>query len=177
VSVPNEDIVTSTTIQAYTTILASLIYATTLYAAYNSYLPVYLVTYFDSIPTIAVTHTATTITLLPLTLLLGLAAKSFIFTPAAALAPSLADAKLKSFDPATATLSETFWYNIWGYDERTKVVITRTAALMVVCGGNTFLQTWMTIEGVEALGAVGYSAVWVIAAGITGAALGVVGAA
>lgn len=176
VPVPNEDIVTSPAIQTYTTLLASLIYATTLYAAYSSYLPVCLVTYFDSIPTIVAAHSETVVTLLPLTLLLGLAAKSFIFTPAAASASSLADAKQSAFNPATATLSETFWHNFWNFDKKTKIVITRTVTLMVVCGGNTFLQTWMTLEGVEATGAVGYSAIWVVAGGITGFALGAVGA-
>lgn len=175
-AVPNEDIVTSPAIQTYTALLASLIYATTLYAAYSSYLPVCLATHFDSIPTIAATHSETVVTLLPLTLVLGLAAKSFIFTPAAASAPSPADAKPRAFNPATATLSETFWYNFWSFDRQTKIVITRTVALMVVCGGHTFLQTWMTLEGVEATGAAGYSAVWVVAAGITGVAFGLVGA-
>lgn len=56
------------------------------------------------------------------------------------------------------------------------MVITRTVTLMLVSGMNTFLQTLVTTEGVEALGALGYSAVWVVAAGVTGVALGVVGA-
>jgi len=48
---------------------------------------------------------------------------------------------------------------------------------MLVSGVHTFVQTWVTIEGVEAKGAAAYSAVWVVAAGITGIALGVVSAA
>lgn len=46
---------------------------------------------------------------------------------------------------------------------------------MLVSGINTFLQT-LTIEGVEARGAIGYSAVWVVASGLAGTALGIVGA-
>lgn len=80
------------------------------------------------------------------------------------------------FDPLTATFSETLEHNFWGYEERTKIIIKRTLTLMAVCGGNTFLQAWMTIEGVETAGALGYAAVWVVAAGLTGAALGLVGA-
>jgi hypothetical protein len=174
--VPNEDIVNSASIQALTTTLASLIYATTLYGAYRTYLPVYLVTYFDAIPTIAAAHDASPLTLFPTTLLLGLACKSFIFTPAAASAPSRADARLRAFDPVTATLGETVWYNFCGFQSRTKMVMWRTVSLMLVSGGNTFLQTWMTVQGVEVTGAVAYSAVWVAAAAITGVALGVVGA-
>lgn len=175
VAIANKDIVTDYTIQSFTTILAATIYSVTLYTAYVTYLPVYLVTYFEGIPSVAATHSATPIALLPLTLLFGLAAKSFIFTPAVAASPSLADAKAAAFNPATATLSETFWYNVWGFSPKTKVVIKRTLALVLVSGINTFVQTFVTVEGVEAIGAVAYSAIWSTAAAITGAALGVVG--
>ncbi|KUJ20958.1 uncharacterized protein LY89DRAFT_638684 [Mollisia scopiformis] len=176
VKVPNNDIITSTSIQAYTSILAASIYSVVLYTAYSSYLPVYLVTYFFDIKTIAAAHTATPITLFPVNLLLGLAAKSFIFTPATASAPSVADAKLAAFNPATATFPETLRYNLWGYQTRTKVTIKRTATLMLIVGMNTFVQTFVTIEGVEAVGAIAYSGIWVIGAAITGAAFGLVGA-
>lgn len=156
--------------------MASLIWASTLHLAYKTYLPTYLVTYFDGIPSIAAAHDTQLLTLIPPTLLLGLAARSFIFTPSIASAPSIADAKTKAFNPATATLTETFWHNVWNFDKRTKIVISRTLTLMTVCGGNTFIQTFMTVEGVEATGAAAYSAVWVVAAAITGASFGVVGA-
>jgi hypothetical protein len=172
-NVPNRNIVTDFSVQTYTTLLAASIYSVTLYGAYASYLPVYLVTYFDNIPSVVAAHAATPITLLPLTLALGLAAKSFIFTPAAAASSTPA----VPLDTEGATLSETFWYNVWGYSKRTRVVVTRTAALMFVSGVNTFVQTFVTLEGVEATGAVGYSAVWVLASGLTGLALGVVSAA
>jgi hypothetical protein len=80
------------------------------------------------------------------------------------------------FDPENATLGETIWWNLWGWSEKTKIVIKRTATLMLVTGVNTFVQTYITIEGVEALGALAYSAVWVVAAAICGGALGAVGA-
>jgi len=170
--VPNRDIVTDFSIQTYTTLLAAVIYSVTLYAAYASYLPVSLVTYFEDIPSIAVAHTATPITLLPMTLALGLAARSFIFTPAVA----VRNTKAPSFDAEGASLQETFWYNVWGFSKRTKIVIKRTAALMLISGVNTFVQTFVTIQGVEARGAAAYSAVWVLASGFTGLALGVVSA-
>ncbi|KAF8864194.1 hypothetical protein BDZ45DRAFT_669757 [Acephala macrosclerotiorum] len=176
VTVPNNEIVTSLTIQAYTSILAACIYSVTLYTAYASYLPVYLVTYFSEIKTVAATHNSTPFTLFPITLLLGVAARSFIFTPAAASAPSTADAKLAAFNPASATLGETLWHNVWGFTTRTKIVIKRTATLMLIVGTTTFVQTFFTVKGVEAVGAVAYSGVWTLAAGITGAVLGLVGA-
>lgn len=175
IAVPNDEIVTSTEIQIFTTILAASIYAVTLFTAYSTYLPVYLASYFNGIPTITAAHSATVISLLPFTLALGLAARSFIFTPATVAVPSLAEAKKKAFNPASATLSETFWYNFWGYDRRTKVVIQRTATLMLVSGVNTFIQTFVTVEGVEAIGALAYAGPWTLAAGITGLVLGYVG--
>jgi hypothetical protein len=174
-NVPNKEILASTSIQAYATILAAGIYAVTIYVACVSYLPVYLVTFFSNIPTITAAHSATPISLFPITILLGLAAESFIFAPALAAVPSLADAKKAPFNLGTATLGETFWYNVWGYSTETKVTIQRTVTLMLVSGINTFLRT-LTIEGVEARGAIGYSAVWVVASGLAGTALGIVGA-
>ena len=159
-------------VQAITTLLAAAIYSVTLYAAYASYLPMYLVTGFYGIPSVAAAHTATPISLLPITLALGAAARSFIFTPAAAVSST----KVVPLDTEAASLSETFWYNVWGYSKRTKVIISRTAALMLVSGINTFVQTFVTLEGVEATGAAAYSAVWVLASAITGLALGVVSA-
>lgn len=67
-------------------------------------------------------------------------------------------------------------YNIWGYSTRTKTVIKRTAILMFVSGMHTFVQTWVTLEGVEAWGAAIYSGVWVGAAAVAGAVMGLVGA-
>ncbi len=135
-----------------------------------------LVTYFDNIPSIAAAYSASPITLLPIMLALGLAARSFIFTPATASSPSLGDAKAAAFNPATATFMETFEHNIWNYSPRTKILIIRTTTLMLVSGLNTFVQVFMTIEGVEAPGAAAYASVWVAAALITGISLGVVGA-
>lgn len=48
---------------------------------------------------------------------------------------------------------------------------------MLVSGGHTFTQTFITVQGVEAWGAFVYSAIWVVAAGIAGLALGAASAA
>jgi hypothetical protein len=144
----------------------------TLFSAYTIYLPVYLVTYFANLHTIAAAHNASHITLFPISLVLGLGARSFIFTPATAVS-----SRGMVFNPETATLAETLWYNVCGYSSRTKMVITRTVTLMLLSGVNTFVQTFVTMEGVEVRGALGYSAVWVVAGGVTGVALGFVGAA
>ena len=144
-AVPNREVVTDYTIQTITSLLAASIYSVTLYGAYQTYLPTHLVTYFEGITSITAAHRATPISLTPITLILGLACKSFIFTPVAALPKP----KATHFDPSTATLSETFWYNVWGYKPRTKVILSRTLVLMLVSGVNTFIQTFVTIDGVE----------------------------
>jgi hypothetical protein len=174
--VSNREIVTDPTIQVLTTLLAATIYSVTLFTAFASYLPVVLVTYFDNIPSVETAHSASVVTLLPLGLLLGLAARSFIFTPATAFAPDFYDAKDIVFNPVTANFWETLKYNVWGYSPRSKVVITRTMTLMVVSGVNTFLQCFVTINGVQAIGAGAYAAAWVTAAAIVGSTLGFVGA-
>ncbi|EKD13080.1 uncharacterized protein L3040_007163 [Drepanopeziza brunnea f. sp. 'multigermtubi'] len=176
VPVPNADIVTSYEIQALTTGLVALIYAVTVYTSYATFLPVYLATYFEGIPSMTAAYASSFVAILPTTLVLGVAARSFIFTPAVTFAPSSRDAKNAAFNPETATLADTFWHNVWGFSARTKVVIKRTATVMLVTGLNTFVQTFVTVEGVEVMGAVVYSGVWVAAAGLTGVALGLVSA-
>ncbi|QSZ30576.1 hypothetical protein DSL72_000132 [Monilinia vaccinii-corymbosi] len=173
-SAPNRNIISDLPIQTITTLLAASIYSVTLYSSYLTYMPTYLATYFEGIPSIAAVHSATPTSLLPTTLLLGLATRSFIFTPATATEPS--DSKGPRFNPETATLEETIWYNLWGWSKKTKVIIKRTATSMIVTGINTFVQTYFTVEGVEARGAVAYTGAWVVAAGICGGVLGFVGA-
>lgn len=176
VIVPNQPIVTDLTVQTLTTLLAAAIYSVTLFGAYQFYLPVTLVVYFDGIPSIAIAHSSDLVRLFPLAIALGAAARSFIFTPATASAPNLADARRSAFNPATATFFETLEHNFWNYDKKTKIVISRTVALMLASGVNTFVQCFVTIEGVEATGAIAYAGVWMLAAAVTGASLGFVGA-
>lgn len=45
---------------------------------------------------------------------------------------------------------------------------------MLITGADTFVQTRFTIKGVETPGAAAWSSVWVVAAAITGLALGAV---
>lgn len=141
----------------------------TLFFAYATYLPSYLVVYFTSLPSVASAHEATYIGLLPVTLVLGFAARSFIFAPAEGVP------KAERFDPVSASLPETVRWNFWGWSAQTKVVIRRTALLMLVSGVNTFLQTRLTVDGVETPGALAWSSVWVLGAAVTGLGLAAVG--
>ncbi|OTB08348.1 hypothetical protein M426DRAFT_7670 [Hypoxylon sp. CI-4A] len=172
--VPNAAIVTDRPIALLTTLLAGAIYSVTLFFAYATYLPSYLVVYFTSLPSIESAHEATYVGLLPVTLVLGFAARAFIFTPAEASADPTKK-EVDDFDPASATLKETVRWNFWGWSLPTKVVIQRTVLLMLVSGADTFLQARFTLQGVENPGAAAWSSVWVLAAAITGLGLGAVG--
>lgn len=170
----NADIIADRPIALLTTLLAGAIYSVTLFFAYATYLPTYLVVYFTNLPSIASAHEATYVGLLPVTIVLGFAAQVFVFTPAEGTVAPKSDDNEK-FDPVSASLAETVRWNFWGWSVQTKVVIQRTALLMLVTGTNTFLQTRYTVEGVETPGAVAWSSVWVLAAAVTGVGLGAVG--
>lgn len=174
-NVANREILTDIPIQIYTTILSAAIYSLTLFTAYKTYLPTTLVVYFQGLPSLAPAYTTNFLATLPVTVAFGVAAKSFIFTPFVATGETSEDEKLAEFDPATATLGETLAWNIWGYTTRAKVVILRTVVAMVVTGVNTYLQTFMTVNGVESYGATAYSGAWVAAAFFTGIGLAFVG--
>ncbi|GKT80927.1 hypothetical protein ColTof4_13350 [Colletotrichum tofieldiae] len=174
-NVANREIITDIPIQIYTTILAAAIYSLTLFSAYKTYLPTTLVLYFEGLPSLAPAYTTNFLATLPVTIAFGIAARSFIFTPFVATGETAEDDKLAEFDPATATLGETLAWNVWGYTTREKVVILRTAVAMLVTGVNTYLQTFMTINGVESYGASLYAGAWVGAAFLTGVGLGFVG--
>lgn len=170
-SSPNAEVLTDKPVALLTTLLSGAIYSVVLYAAYATYLPMYLVLYFKDLPSVTAAHDATYLNLMPVTLALGLAATLFIFVPAVAEETE----KPEPFDPATATLKETVGWNLWGWTKRTKVVITRTAVLMFVSGVNTVVQTALAVEGAEAIGAIAWASVWVLAAAFTGIGLGAVG--
>ncbi|KAH8673625.1 hypothetical protein BX600DRAFT_508869 [Xylariales sp. PMI_506] len=170
-SAPNADLLTDKPITLLTNLLSGAIYTVTLLAAYATYLPSALVIYFDGIPSIQAAHEGNYIHLLPVTLTLGFAATTFVFPPSEA-EESQAPA---AFDPVSATLRETLYWNFWGWSQRAKTVIKRTAVLILVTGAGTAVQTALTIQGAGIAGAVAWASVWMVAAGVTGLALGAVG--
>lgn len=177
---PNRELVADVPIQVYTTLLAAAVYGVTVVSALRLLLPRFLVLYFDGIPTVRPAYEASYASpqVIVAALLLGLATRSFVFTPFTAAADTAPeDETLAEFDPAAATLGETFWYNAWGYKARTKVAILRTAAVVAGAGVSTFLQCALTVSGVASTGAAAYAAVWAVAGLLTGLALGVVGGA
>lgn len=74
-TVPNADILTDGPITLLTTLLAGAIYSVSLLFAYSTYLPTYLVVYFEGLPSLVRAHESSYVGLLPVTLALGFAAR------------------------------------------------------------------------------------------------------
>ncbi|KAI9852665.1 MAG: hypothetical protein M1838_006122 [Thelocarpon superellum] len=160
----SRSIVSDLPIRALTTALGAAVYGTVLYASYQSWLPIYLVVHFDGIRDISAAHAPAFPLLVATCLPIGYAAQEFLFTAATGETGKVA------FNPTTATFGETVYYNLWGYSARTKAVILRTATLVFVTGVNTWVQTFVTVQGVENNGAIGYATLWSTAAAVTGLA-------
>ncbi|PNY28679.1 Uncharacterized protein TCAP_01389 [Tolypocladium capitatum] len=162
-------------LQLYTTALSTGIYTVVLVLSLRFLLPRMLAVYFTHLPSLEPAYTATYAAVLPVTVLFGAAASTFIFAPFATTGKSEDDDKIGQFDPVKASLQQTVWWNFWGYTAKTKVVIRRTAAAVFVTGVSTYLACTMSIHGIESTGAIAYAAVWVFAALCAGLGLGLVG--
>ncbi|KAH6627835.1 hypothetical protein F5144DRAFT_577038 [Chaetomium tenue] len=179
---PNRDIVADRSIQVLTSLQSAFAYSVVLFLAGRYLLPTTLVLYFQGIPTIQPAAEATFLglggdpTSPLLSLVCGLAARSFIFTPLVTTPQGTAeDQKNAAFDPVHATLAQTLAWNLWGYTSRTKVSLARTAVAILFTAVGTYLGTALGITGVEPYGAVVYAGVWVAAALMTGLSLRYVG--
>ncbi|PSS03807.1 hypothetical protein BD289DRAFT_420249 [Coniella lustricola] len=173
-SVPNREIINDRSISILSILLASFIYAVVLVLSYNFYLRQAFVLHFEGIYTIEPAQSALVV-LATLILASGIAARGFIFTPLATTGRTEQDEKVAQFDPVEAGLGETLWWNVWGYTSQTKVGIVRTLLLAIVTGVNTYLQSALTINGVEPAGAARYASAWMLAALLAGLGLGFVG--
>jgi hypothetical protein len=175
VSVPNQSILRDSIIFLYTTIFSALIYSTLIYTSFKTWLPVHIVTYFDNVKSLSAAHEAQFPLLLLTFFPLGWAARTFLFSPSTAARANLGDMVATSFNPHTATLSDTVKHNFWNFNKGTKVVIKRSLILSAMVGLTTWLRVWKTVEGSEGLGAAGWAGLWAVASLVNGAALRWVG--
>ncbi|KXX76943.1 hypothetical protein MMYC01_206143 [Madurella mycetomatis] len=159
--VANREIVVDRGIQLLTSLHAALVYGVALFLASRT----------DGLPSFGFGTPTSQV----LSLLFGLAARTFIFTPLVATGRTPQDQKNADFDPVSATLGQTVAWNLWGYTTQTKVSIRRTAVAMLFTAVGTFLNTVMTVKGVEPYGAAVYASIWVAAALVTGLSLIYVG--
>lgn len=161
--------------QLLTTLLSTAIYTVTLVLSLRFLMPRIFVVYFSGLPSLEPAYNASFMDVLPVTIPCGLAASIFIFAPFATTGKAKEDAKIEQFDPVSASLGQTVWWNFWGYTAKAKVVIRRTAAAVFVSGVSTYLACTMGMYGIESTGAVMYAGVWVAAALFAGIGLGLVG--
>lgn len=166
--VSNRAIVNDTSSRVTTTLLAASIYSLVIYGSYSSWIPVYLTVYFDGIRDLSAAHNAAfpwlIVTLVPI----GCAAQEFVFRPSIGAIRNAYDKKLAAFDPETSSLFDTIQYNFWGFSARTRTLIKRTITVVAMSGFHTWMQTFVTIEGVEGYGAAAWSGVWAVAATVVG---------
>ena len=169
-SVANASIIADLPIQISTSLLAAGIYAAELYVGYQTWLPRFLAWHFDGLHSLSTAYDAQFPTLVLGFVPVGVAVKAFLFTPATATKPDGVERWNARFNAATATLGETVVYNLWGYTKKTRTLIKRTALLATVTYFVSWLQVYVTIEGVTSKGAAGWASVWGIAPALCGLA-------
>lgn len=96
---------------------------------------------------------------------------AFLFRPTVAASgkPALTRPKtsVRRFNAETATLGETFAYNLGlgetGWTHRAEVLAKRTSVLAACTIVNTFVRVYGTVEGSDVWGSLGYGALWAAA--------------
>ena len=164
--------------------LAATLYAVTFYLSYYANLSVFLITHFNDIPSMQARDSSIP-QLVQLFVTTGVAAMVFLFRPTVAATgrASLTEPKRsrrpKKFNPETATLGETFAYNLGygetGWSNRAQVLAKRTAVLAVCTLANTFVRVFGTVEGTDVVGTLGYAGLWAGANVLVGIAYALLG--
>jgi hypothetical protein len=153
------------------TLLTSAIYALIAYASFLTWAPAHLATRFHGIRDISLVYDAQFPHLICYFLPVGMAVVAFVYNPAAAAPPrpNTKDAKAKAHKPATKTLWQKLTRENWmKLTPRTQEIVKRTAAVIVVGGGKSWLHTWAMLKGVDAFGAAGYTGIFELGALVTG---------
>ena len=170
----NRPILTDPWTTISTSLLATAIFAVLLELAFATYLPTWLITHFDHVRDLSAAHlgAAGLPTLLLSLLPAGYAAHEFLFVSSTGVRQS----PDYVFEPKTAGFREHVFHNAWGwYSNRQKDLIGRTLLLAALVEGETIIQTWGTIKGVELVGAAGYATFWGAAVCVVGAVFDWVG--
>ena len=173
-------------------LLGTAIYTLTVYSSFYTWLPTYLIKYFDGIRTIRFSYiygdqNYDVLGLLYIFVLLqplGWASLQFLFMPALRAKNSLVDAlkpltEARAFDGETASFAQTLAYNMGfgekGFSHRTEVLTKRTTVLALCTFVNTVVRVFGSIEGTEIVGSLGWASVWLVASVLVGTTFGLVG--
>lgn len=183
---PNQQVAQDSRIYTLMALFGSFLYAVVIYGSLYTWLPLHLVLHFDGVRTMEKAHDASVPFLAIMLIPIGCATAQFLFTPmiGARSNPGLTDPKLKpemllDFDPENASFGKTLAYNLGlgkeGFTRRAEVLAKRTGVLVACSLTNTFVRVWMTVDGTEPVGALGWAGVWGLAAALTSLAYSWVG--
>jgi hypothetical protein len=177
---PNQAVAQDLSVQALTALFGAAIYALIVYGSFVTWLPTFLVVHFDGLRTLDRAHSSAIPVLLATFIPLGFAATQFVFVPGVGSPsnPGITDPSIKPekapFNPETASLRQTVAWNVGlseaGVTPRAKTLAKRTATLAACAFINTFVRAYVTVEGAELVGALGWAGVWATAAGLVGIA-------
>jgi hypothetical protein len=168
-SVSNRAILTDKPTTIYTILAAASIYSVLLYVSFATWLPVYLVSYFEGIRDLRIAHSGPAgLPLLLLNLLpAGYAARDFLFVSSTGTSQSIEPKAPK--EPRGEFLIASLYRKTWGQlPAKTKTLISRTFVLASMVMLNTIVQVAGTIEGAELEGAISWGAIWSFATLIIG---------
>ena len=174
-TVRNRSILTDPWTTLATSLLATTIFSVLLELSFATFLPIHLITHFTGVRDLTAAHlgAAGLPSLLVALLPAGYAAREFLFVSSTGVPASPVK---YTFDPATSGLRQHAYHNAWGwYSSRQKELISRTVLLAVMVVGETIIQSWGTIKGVEFAGAGLYAAIWAVGVAVMGAAFDWVG--
>lgn len=169
-AVPNRAIISDAPVVLSTTLFGAALYSLAVWSALRLLgLPLFMASHFDGLRTLERAHAATLQGLFVVLVPLGYAAREFLLTPTlGAKPPPSGEAPPIPFIPATASLRETFEYNLVGEKYRARVAVRRALVLTGLVFASTAAQCYRALQGVDVTGAVGYAAVWGLASLVTG---------
>jgi hypothetical protein len=157
--VRNRPILTDTYTTAATSILAATIFAVLLEISFATFLPEFLVSHFEHISTLEPAHSGPAqLPILVLGLLpAGLACTSYLFAPSTA-APIKDRVEM---DTQTAGFLDHVKWNLWGwYTSRQQELIKRAFVMATLMSTEILVQCLASLDGVDPLGAAGYTGIW-----------------
>ncbi|KAK7733486.1 hypothetical protein SLS57_000501 [Botryosphaeria dothidea] len=167
-AVPNRAIISDVQTVLATSLLGASVYGVTLFGAFQTFLPSFMIVHFENLPSLAAAHAANLPFLVATLLPVGFAAREFVLVPSLAAQTTRKDAERKAFNPETASFWDHVVYNLWGFSKGTRVLVKRTTALVALTSAHAWTHTGTVLEGADEVGAAGYSGVWATAGLLTG---------
>lgn len=177
--VANQQVLADNPTTLYTTIAAALVYTMGLYLSYATWLPAFLVTYFDGLPDISAVHEGARgfITMFLSLLPAGFAARDFLFVSSASQSQpdeqdhglSASEREERHGELLITSLYRKYWM---GLPRKTRVLVSRSATLALMTLTNTIVQLVGTISGAEAKGALGWAGIWAASTIVNGIIFG-----